>query len=240
MTEYAHARPVLLRRMGDYCSYCEVHAPTLAVEHIRCKDKNPTLELEWSNFLLACTSCNSTKLISVSTEDDVAARLWPDRDRTQDAFVYSAGGVVSIAELKDPAELSKAKMTAEMVGLLKRPGAGLKPEQIKTASDRRWELRSQAWDEANDARKDLLEQPTPLVRRRILKEAKACGFFSIWLTVFRDDAEMVERLIEEFNGTDRARIFPPAPAAPAPAAPEVTPTPSAPPSPPAPAAPPGA
>lgn len=238
--EYRHARPALLERMGGYCSFCEVQAPTLDVEHIRCKDHNPALALEWSNFLLACKNCNSTKSTTVSTEEDVAARLWPDRDRTQDAFVYGEGGVVSVAPLVDPDQRRKAERTAEMVGLLRRAGAGLTSGQTRAASDRRLQLRRQAWDEATISRTNLRKVPVEEMRDQILKLATARGFFSVWLTVFRDDADMVDRLIRAFNGTDRDRIFPPAPAAPAPAAPDVTPTPTAPPSPPAPGAPPGA
>lgn len=223
ITKYAHARRALLARMGDYCAFCEVQAPNLDVEHIRCKDKNPELELEWSNFLLACKSCNSTKTIKVETEADVAVRLWPHLDRTQDAFVYSEGGVVSVAPLTDRSERRKAELTAEMVGLLKRPGAGLRPEQIKIASDRRWELRMRAWDEATMAREDLWCAPSEAMRKRIVSDAKSRGFFSVWLTVFREDADMVDRLIRAFNGTDRARVLPAVPA-PAPAAPDVTPT----------------
>lgn len=224
ITEYAHARPGLLERMGDYCAFCEVQAPNLDVEHIRCKDHNPDLALEWSNFLLACKSCNSTKTTKVKTEADVADRLWPHIDRTQDAFVYSEGGVVSLAPLADPAERRKAELTAEMVGLLKRPGVGLTSGQTRAASDRRLQLRRQAWDEASISRKNLSKAPSEEMREQILISAAARGFFSVWLTVFREDADMVDRLIRAFNGTDRARVLPAVPAAPAPAAPDVTPT----------------
>jgi uncharacterized protein (TIGR02646 family) len=226
ITDYAHARPALLEGMGDYCSYCEVQAPNLDVEHVRCKDHNPTLALEWSNFLLACDSCNSTKGIKVKTEAHVAERLWPHLDRTQDAFVYSEGGVVSVAPLTDPAELSKAKLTAEMVGLLKRPGAGLRSDQLRTASDRRWQLRMWAWDEAAMAREDLWSAPSEAMRKRIVSDAKGRGFFSVWLTVFRDDADMVDRLIRAFNGTDRDRILTPTPNAPPPHHPTPPPPPA--------------
>ncbi|MBK9365152.1 MAG: HNH endonuclease [Deltaproteobacteria bacterium] len=226
MVEYRHARPTLLERMGGYCSFCEVQAPTLDVEHIRCKDHNPALALEWSNFLLACKNCNSTKGTTVSTDEDVAARLWPDRDRTQDAFVYGEGGVVSVAPLVDPAERRKAELTAEMVGLLRRPGAGLTSGQTRTASDRRLHLRRQAWDEATISRNNLRKAPVEEMRDQILILATARGFFSVWLTVFRDDADMVDRLIRAFSGTDRARILTPPPTAPPPPHPTPPPPPA--------------
>ena len=73
--EYAHARPALYKRLGDYCSYCEVQAPKLTVEHIRGKSLQPTLEREWSNLLLASDSCKPTKGTKVRTESDAAGWL---------------------------------------------------------------------------------------------------------------------------------------------------------------------
>lgn len=60
--KYQEFREFLIRRLGSYCSYCErplTH--NVAVEHIKPKDSNKLLEKEWSNLLLACTNCNSTK-----------------------------------------------------------------------------------------------------------------------------------------------------------------------------------
>lgn len=52
-------------KIGQYCSYCERCIQTnLAVEHIEPKSGDfakPELQKEWSNFLLACVNCNSTK-----------------------------------------------------------------------------------------------------------------------------------------------------------------------------------
>ena len=65
--DYSEARDDLIRRIGDYCSYCEVclHG-SIAVEHVRPKKPQPALEREWTNFLLACDHCNSIK-----SDDDV-------------------------------------------------------------------------------------------------------------------------------------------------------------------------
>lgn len=206
VSEYGQARPALIERLGDYCSFCEVKLPSPDVEHIRSKHHNPELELEWSNFLLACKSCNGTKGDQVSTEEDVDQRLWPHRDPTLQAFVYGAGGQVTVAAQGDPVQQEKAQRTADMVGLLKRPGAGLRREQQRTASDRRWKLRLEAWNEAISAKEDLQQCPTNQVRKLTLSLAISTGFFSVWYNVFRDDPEMLAGLRAAFPGTDADRL----------------------------------
>ena len=59
---YREARDPLIGRIGDYCSYCEVclHG-SIHVEHVRPKKPRPTLEREWTNFLLGCDQCNAIK-----------------------------------------------------------------------------------------------------------------------------------------------------------------------------------
>lgn len=208
--DYGHARPHLIARLGDYCSFCEVQLSSPDVEHIRHKKGNPDLEREWSNLLLACRSCNSTKSTQVTTAADVEARLWPHLDRTFEAYVYEAGGVVRLATQEDPLLAQRAHLTAEMVGLLKLPGHGLTREQVLRDSDRRYRLRSQAWEEAIQARADLDKEDSVSNRRLILISAGARGFWSVWLTVFRDDAQMVADLIacRSFPGTATDRLFP--------------------------------
>lgn len=208
--EYGHAKPYLILRLGDYCSFCEVPLPTPAVEHIRHKDGNPDLECTWTNFLLACTSCNSTKGTTIDTEKDVQNHLWPDQDRSFEAFVYDRDGVVRLAGLDDAALMKRAAATADLVGLLKRPGTGLTTDQLLRASDRRWEKRREVWLEATDAQKDLAEEDTPKLRKYVLRTAKARGFWSVWLTVFRNDPEMVAELCSaaQFPGTAFRRVMP--------------------------------
>ena len=101
--EYGQARPNLVRRLGDYCSYCEMRVTSgLAVEHIVSKQDDPTRERDWGNFLLACPNCNSTKARKVKREADTANYLWPHRDRSFHAFDYTAGAV-RVARDLDPA-----------------------------------------------------------------------------------------------------------------------------------------
>lgn len=207
--EYAYARPHLTNRMGDYCSFCEMLlSAALAVEHIQHKDGNPELECEWDNFLLACPSCNSTKGTKVDTAEDVSQRLWPHMDRTFDAFIYGTGGVVHLAAMSDPMLAARAEQTEAMVGLTRRPGAGLTEAQVRRGSDNRWKMRREAWDTAITARRTLSDTDTADVRSLILATARATGFWSVWMTVFRDDATMQAALCETFRGTASDRVFP--------------------------------
>jgi HNH endonuclease len=207
--EYADARPHLTNRMGDYCSFCEMQLPAaLAVEHIQHKYGNPGLECEWDNFLLACPSCNSTKGTKVDTAEDVLRRLWPHLHRTFDAFIYRAGGIVHLAAMDDPVLAARAEQTEAMVGLTRRPGAGLTEAKVDRNRDNRWKKRREAWDEAITARTTLSETDTAGVRRCILAIAHATGFWSVWMTVFHDDPQMQAALCETFRGTARDRVFP--------------------------------
>src|SRR5260221_6501574 len=59
---YQEAGPDLQVRLGDFCSYCERQIEThLAVEHVQPKSHVPALATVWSNFLLGCVHCNSSK-----------------------------------------------------------------------------------------------------------------------------------------------------------------------------------
>lgn len=53
-------------------------------------------------------------------------------------------------------------------------------------------------------------------REQIIDTAKVKGFWSIWMTVFHDDADMCRRLIQTFSGTcvdcfDAAKEYIPVP-----------------------------
>src|SRR5664280_2710916 len=98
-TDYSYARRDLIDRMGQYCSYCNQRLPaSLAVEHIQPKDPVPVLKLEWTNFLLGCTNCNSTKGATPIMLNDY---LWPDIHNTHLAYIYKDDGTVDINPLLD-------------------------------------------------------------------------------------------------------------------------------------------
>lgn len=201
-SEYTQARGELIDRMGECCSYCEMHLDSsLAVEHVQPK-KPPgataviaNLALSWDNFLLACTNCNSTK---GNTPVNLPDYLWPDRDNTFRAFVYSAGGMVAPNPLLgNQLLIDKAKKTIELTGLDKHPLNDPK------ASDRRWKNRRELWDIAELSMKNLLKCDTPEMRDQITMTATGYGYWSIWMTVFNCDQDMIDRFINAVPSTSK-------------------------------------
>ncbi len=200
--EYAYARGELIRRLGEYCSYCEMELDTsLAVEHVQ--PKRPpgaaqpiaARELDWNNFLLACTSCNSTKGdIDVVLDD----HLWPHRDNTFRALCYSEGGLVTAStdQSIDDAIRQKADSIIKLTGLDKDPS-----NDDPKASDRRLQNRRETWDIAKLVKEMLARNYNEDFKELIVITARAKGYWSVWMTVFKDDADMLDRLIKAFPGT---------------------------------------
>lgn len=192
--EYQDARAELLNRLGYFCSYCEMIITNVpAVEHVQPKSFAPGLKKDWENLLLACSYCNACKKKTAVALNDY---VWPDLDNTLRAYVYSYG-MVQISQGLNPDQERCASNTRRLVGLDRWLGGPREP----TDEDKRWKHRSEAWDEAQEAKQDLAQVDTEAMRRRIAKLAKAKGFFSIWMTVFEDDADMRRRFIEIFPGT---------------------------------------
>ena len=195
-SKYEDARGELIARLGEYCSYCEMHLDTsLAVEHILPKSKNQGLTLNWSNFLLSCTNCNSTKGNKTINLSDY---YWPDRHNTFCAFEYRKGGIVRVNGNLSNSQQQLATNTMKLTGFNKTPGN--KP----AVSDRRWLNRREAWDNAELALKRLKKCNTDFMREQIVETAKAKGFWSVWMTVFKNDPDMLSLFIEAFPGTCRS------------------------------------
>jgi uncharacterized protein (TIGR02646 family) len=206
---YAHARPHLLRRMGAWCCYCEIPlTSTLAVEHVVAKAPSPGLITTWTNLLLVCNNCNATKNDLVATPADLTSYLWPDQDRTFDLIMVQAPGRIRVRPTATPAEAAKADATLRLCGLQVEPGAGMDKLKEETMTDLRWMRRHEIWRIAERDRDRLLRGGNRDFRDSIVEKAKLTGFFSIWLTIFQDDAQMVSDLISAFQGTSTARLLP--------------------------------
>lgn len=197
-THYSQARRALIQRLGEHCSYCEMHLDSsLAVEHVQPKQPPgaaqpvPERALAWDNFLLACPNCNSTKN---NTDVVLADYLWPDLDNTFAALVYAEGGKVSAAS---GPQQTQASRTIELVGLHKTPDTA-------EASDRRWLNRREAWDMAQESLQDLLSCDTPQMRRQIVRTVKSNGYWSVWMTVFKDRPDVLAELMIALPGTNTA------------------------------------
>lgn len=139
-TRYADAAAPLIERLGRYCSYCERQIEThLAVEHVRPKLKAPELSLSWSNFLLACSNCNSCKGTSAVVLSDY---FWPDRDNTLRAYEYTNGGLVRPSAGLSEINRARAEASIALLGLDRYPGS---PAGGPTEHDLRWLRRREVW-----------------------------------------------------------------------------------------------
>ncbi len=193
---YTDAFADLVERIGGYCSYCERRIPVpLAVEHILPKSKHPDLELAWDNFLLGCTNCNSVK-----KDKDIALTdyYWPHLDNTARAFEYRADGRAGVHANLTPAQRKRAERTLKLTGLDRHPAS---PNSKPTPNDRRWLHRSEAWEIAQRSLERLQKNDTLFMREEIVEHAQAQGFWSVWMTVFQDDLDMLNRFIVAFPGT---------------------------------------
>ncbi len=190
--QYQNARKDLIGRLGGYCSYCEMKLDaSLAVEHVQPKKHNPQLELSWFNFLLGCANCNSTK---TDTNVNLADYLWPDEDNTSRAFVYSEDGVVRPNPSLPRAIYEKIQATINLVGLDKTADQ-------QDASDRRWFNRIEVWQIAQRSKDRLQRNNSEDFREQVVETAVGHAYWSIWMTVFADDADMLNRLIRALPGT---------------------------------------
>lgn len=192
--EYGKARPELLKRLGEYCSYCEMYISHMPeVEHIHPKVYAKGLERDWFNLLLACKQCNICKLDKRIALNDY---FFPDLDNTLLAFTYDHASVETSPHLS-PRNTLCADNTRRLMGLDRWEGGPTEPSE----ADKRWQFRLAAWDIAEDSRNDLSQENTERMRKQIIRTAISRGFFSIWMTVFADDPDMKRRFIDAFPGT---------------------------------------
>jgi uncharacterized protein (TIGR02646 family) len=179
--EYGDARDDLIKRIGDYCSYCESPLLAPAVEHIQPKKKDATLEKAWSNFLLACTYCNSIKGEKTVDAGNLNDYFWADTDNTFQAFIYAKDRAPQIDISLNATNQQLSHNALELTGLDREPG-----HPQLTYKDRRWIKRKEAWGKAERAKINFEQQSTELMRDQIIDTATSTGFWSVWMTVFQD------------------------------------------------------
>ena len=190
---YGNARGMLIKNMGQYCSYCEQKlGASLAVEHVLPKDLYPTLKLSWDNFILGCTNCNSTKGAKNPGLNNI---YWPHIDNTYRAFTYHAGGRIKVNSALNTSQQSQAKKTLKLTGLKKR-----KPVN-GSASDRRWINRRSVMEQAKTLLDDYKNNPSEAQLRAIKIVAINAGFWSVWMTIFQNYPDVQREISEAFPGT---------------------------------------
>jgi uncharacterized protein (TIGR02646 family) len=190
---YQDAKGPLIERLEEYCSYCETRVNAgLQVEHLLAKAANPVTLKDWNNFLLSCVNCNSTK----GTKSTIVqgAYYWPHLDNSARAFEYSEDGRVTPHRALSPQQQAVASATLALTGLDRVPPNA-------SPFDYRWFHRREAFEIAEEARRDLQTAATPVLREWIVTVATSVGHWSIWMTVFAADPYMRRRLISAFVGT---------------------------------------
>ena len=213
-SDYRNAKTALISRISSgmingiklksYCSYCERAIDTnLAVEHIEPKDGTygkPHLIGRWDNFLLACVNCNSTK----GSKEIIFSDIYlPDRDNTFLAFDYQADGNIKPSSNTDMRAIS----TLALVGLNKELRETYDADGFLIAQDRASQ-RLNIWGLAKSSLDDyLLDTGNQPVKNLIVKNMILGGFFSIWMTVFKNYPEMKLLFITAMSGTSESGCF---------------------------------
>lgn len=200
---YGDALPYLKKRLGAYCSYCEQpidHVPE--VEHLISKTRGGD-ETAWENLLLGCKYCNTRKANTTSLEN-WTEYLWPNRDNTAMAYTYQNGFPrvnQALLEIDPDGDFyKKAQNLYDLVGL----------DHVTTEKDKdnRFVLRNAAytiatafledWEEAKKRQDSFLLE---ICKKHIEVVALKYGFFSVWMTTFSNEPEILQMLIEKFPNT---------------------------------------
>jgi uncharacterized protein (TIGR02646 family) len=197
--KYEDAQQPLTTQLGEYCSYCERWiASAIHVEHKLPKNDYPAEKLKWENFLLSCSNCNSGKGHGLIDLDEF---VWPDADNTFRAFQYDAEGRVRTISGFGPQIDANIQRTWLMLGFNRHTDHLFAGVVKPTKKDHRWSHRQKAWETAVHVKNGLAICDTPERRAEIAEIATQRGMFSIWMTVFKDDADIRHRLIAAFKGT---------------------------------------
>lgn len=191
-SSYGEAKMPLIGNIGNYCSYCESRREPgdLHVEHVNPKGKtgSPTA---WKNFLLSCNICNSRK----GTQSSVLQGCHlPSENNTMLDFCYEPLGIIVINPQLTGISLEHAQALADMVKLLAYPGGPTEP----SSKDFRWRKRGETWEIASSMHKKYKAGAVNV--DEVITAAHALGFWSVWFTIFEEDAVRKE-LINQFPGT---------------------------------------
>lgn len=189
-TSYKQAKDDLKNALGAYCSYCEMPIDNqVDIEHVVPKKHDDTLENEWSNFLLACKSCN---IIKSNKNIDREGYVFPDTHNTSFLYEYFENNVKVRENLSPDIE----KLASATFGLVQ---LNRKLDTSNMTDDRAW-ARQRSWQEAKEALNDFLELSEN--DAMISQTARSCnGFFSMWIQIFKDYPEVKKAILENARGT---------------------------------------
>ncbi|ELS8946900.1 HNH endonuclease [Vibrio fluvialis] len=179
----------LIDAFGNYCSYCE-QMTKLDVEHVVPKSRDEGLKLEWTNFLLGCSSCNRD--FKKNKNLDRNGYLWPDEVDTFKAFDYLSNGDVKVKT--GFADANKAQAILDLCNLAPPP-----KDKIKTPNDYLWFQRAATWV--------IAERERDLYQNKIRSEADIAylaalvGYWSVWVSVFNGYPDVIKAISALYTGT---------------------------------------
>ncbi len=181
---YQDAEQYLEKKIGRYCSFCEMRIDNSpAVEHKESKNSGGALT-EWNNLLLSCVYCNSRKSEKIK-KGELYKWIWPDQDNAYE----------------------KSKKIFDDLALDYFPENKKGEVKKLKCKDRRWQIRLEALQVAEEAKKiwKMCETESEKENQKwnILNMAKGYGFFSVWMMIFEEDAEIKNALIDVFPGTSK-------------------------------------
>lgn len=193
---HTEARPVLLANLGHYCSYCETWVQVgsnIDVDHVQ-PQKYPKngpyiyqhLQYKWSNFLLACQTCNGRS--NKTNRNVILGEVHlPHLNNTFKSLEYYPAGVVKVNPNLTGDSKTHAENLVTLVGFDKR------------TNDDRIEARRNAWTLASSLLADYESGNYEL--NKLIETIKNYGFWSIWFTVFKNHDEVRAAMINAFPGT---------------------------------------
>lgn len=185
--EYKDFLPNLIDNFGRYCCYCEIAYWSLDVEHVAPKSLNPTQICNWDNLLLACPKCNRDYKKSWNSNRD--GFVWPDTYDSFDMFEYHVDGSMNVKNNLSSPEKDFAKNTIDL----------LKLNEPESCSNWLCSKRYEQWDIASGDLEDYKKGIRSI--DRIVKNVVANGYWSVWMTVFKDYPEVTQKIADAFPGT---------------------------------------
>lgn len=189
-TSYREAKDDLRNRIGSYCSYCEMNISNQPdIEHVAPKSKNPELENDWDNFLLACKTCNTLKL---NFNDNREGYIFPDTHNTAYAYKYTQTTIGVNAALND-IEQKFAQATLDLVKINRE-------KDTEGRTDDRRIARLREWNKALDSLEDFKSCSTDQMAKQIGRSPE--GFHSSWLEIFKDYPKVKEEILNQLSGTN--------------------------------------
>ena len=206
-TNYGDARHDLAKKIGYYCSYCEMKVMnSIEVEHILPRNQGGS-HLEWNNFLLSCKYCNTIKS---DHNNNLSNYLWPDIDNTDLAFSYSETKAIKPKKSISQSLKILAENSINLMGLDRFPNG----DNIPTQADTRWLSRQKIWNLAKLSYNDWKEAPIIEMARQIARTSLN-GHYSIWIEVFKKEAIVLDEidkiyyeigLFKEFSQTGNRKL----------------------------------